>query len=407
MSMQNILPFMSFFFVAKYANQNGITARNVAPNYDSLADIYSKTAKSFNSSIKHELMKYNAVSPDLGTVELTLPIDVSMHDSSRIKQNVHRAGSLNQYCTFQTVMKYDIDLLSPYRNEAILVTNGTIRNFYLSLIFGANVGVKTLVDATYANNWQYDMLKKLIYDIPEDTNLERHTTILFNGNSDIFSFIERNLADINQTTNYLYFQQNRGHNFMIGTDNRPNHLTLDPGNHISRFALSHNINETLDQAANISVSTKVVDLRKFYSADQLANVLQMNNAVFAGAPRIACNDINYQNTPVRQFADTTRALSTDLASMFGNYYYYNRDANGNHGYKYYNYIILVKFITSTGVATVLFSNMPNPMEYIMNMYVKYNLCFSAQSFESSDAFANSMQELKNYFNTKYVRATND
>lgn len=406
MSMQNILPFMSFFFVTKYANQNGITARNVAPNYDSLADIYSKTAKSFNSSIKHELMKYNAVSPDLGTVELTLPIDVSMHDSSRIKQNVHRAGSLNQYCTFQTVMKYDIDLFSTYRNEAILVNSATIRNFYLSLMFGANVGIKALVDATYGNQWQYDMFKKLLYDIPTDINLERHTTILFNGNSDIFNFVESNLVNINQKTNHLFFQQNRGNNFMIGTDNRPNHLSLDPGNAISRFSLNHNINEVSDKTANISIGTKVVDLRRFYSADQLANVLQMNNNVFAGAAQVSCNDINYQNSPVRQFADSTRALSTDMCSMFGNYYY-DRDANGNHGYKYYNYIILVKFITSTGVVTVLYSNMPNPMEYIMNMYVKYNLCFSAQSFESSDAFANSMQELKNYFNTKYVRATND
>ena len=136
MSISNIIDYMSFFFVGKYINQNGISTRNLAPKIDDKKDIFSKTAKLVNLSLNEEFPKYKQPKSTVEHLsDLLKSHDAQLHFSpfkrTKTRNNV---DTLASYCSFESLSSISFNLLSSLKDKTIPVLDLKTKRFLLNIL---------------------------------------------------------------------------------------------------------------------------------------------------------------------------------------------------------------------------------------------------------------------------------
>lgn len=137
--INNFPSFIAFFFIAKYANSNKISTRNLAPKIDNIADIKNKCSKTLNLILKHELSNIPPI--DIFNEDEDTPatsIDVSLANSTRFNLDRYRSNSsiseYLQYILSYKVASSDRLILAPDMYSAASHKN-SLRLLY-SIVYG-------------------------------------------------------------------------------------------------------------------------------------------------------------------------------------------------------------------------------------------------------------------------------
>ena len=106
--INNFPSFIAFFFIAKYANSNKISTRNLAPNIDDIIDIKNKCSKTLNLVLKHELSNIPSVEIiNEGEDAPAFSIDISLINSTRFNLERYRSNpSISEY--LQYILSYKL-----------------------------------------------------------------------------------------------------------------------------------------------------------------------------------------------------------------------------------------------------------------------------------------------------------
>jgi len=156
MNIENIASYMSFFFTAKYINQNGISARNVAPNFDDKKDIFSKTAKLVNLSINHMFSNFRSfhmpkemLSSVLQKNDISDEFVLQVNNSIKARDtnlqtapfkriNNRNVKSISEYCSFISKSKISFNIFNNYKDFFTPITDTKTKEFISSVLIGSN-----------------------------------------------------------------------------------------------------------------------------------------------------------------------------------------------------------------------------------------------------------------------------
>jgi len=413
MSIQNIVPYMSFFFAAKYANINGITARNIAPKIDSIPDIYTKTAKITNTCIKHIFSKYKNINlpvlidrfnderlkESVRTTLSIVPSSFVLSDCHRNKINAMRAGNINEYCSFNLHSFVNYQLMTPHIPAAISITNQDYINFYLSLVVGANISSTTLLNVAYHDHWRNASFSDYVHRLSSPVTFGDHSLICFNGHNEFDQILidMRNVINCQPNLVITNNTQNENHLSIRGFSSRLRHNV----NHYQEtFSCTYDSSEAFDNSHNYSFCFRTINFSNYYNEEEFEHISNINSAVISNiADGSIFDEINYKYLANGQ---DDNANNLTLHNNFGGSYY-----DRTTGIKYYTYFYFYKLIFADRVITLLFSNRRNPMNLPASFYYKYDIRFLEGAYNSSASYQNVMNLLESSIASIFTTETNN
>ena len=409
MSYANLKDFMSFFFVAKYINGNGLSSRNIAPDINSKADIYTKTAKLVNQVSKHVFSKFNTLILENTDDAFVNPLNlhVSFNNSSRIK-NRNQMSSLPAYSQFNSNFVTRVNFLQPKAEYIHDFNERYIKSFYLSLIFGANITSTQLFRSVYQNNYAAVGFINRFNDNPDSVSVA-----YFDSEAEIERYLAKyfiTLSDISNASTCLRIAGNPADNFVIRSsgnqyvfnnvdyyvDNASglfNNNINNNNNAVIGSSVAFNIDGTQtpltplsDDNSVVELSYQYLDIADFYNNEMSANITEAHRS-FINNENIPTklDNISYKNNA---HANTRVMLS--LNSRLGNIRRY-QDAH-NYGYSPFIRIVKIKF-DNNKIGYILFTNIDDYKR--VNLYLKgeFNFVFKQIAYLSSDNFNTAVDSL--------------
>lgn len=137
--INNFPSFIAFFFIAKYANTNKISTRNLAPDIDNMADIRNKCSKTLNLVLKHELSNIPSIEiVNEGEDTPAFSVDISLINSTRFNLDRYRSNpSINEY--LQYILSYKVassDKLTLTPDMYTLASHKNSLRLLYSIVYG-------------------------------------------------------------------------------------------------------------------------------------------------------------------------------------------------------------------------------------------------------------------------------
>lgn len=407
MSYANLKDYMSFFFVAKYINSNGLSSRNIAPDINSKADIYTKTAKLVNQASKHIFSKFNTLilqNVDNDFVN-SLDLNVFFKNSSRVK-NRNQMSSLPTYSQFNSNFVTRVNFLQPKSEYIHNFNERYIKAFYLSLVFGANVTSTQLFRSVYQNNYGAVGFVNRFNDNPDSVSVA-----YFDSEAEIEKYLAKyftTLSRISDASTCLGLTGVPDNNFVLrGSGNQyvfnniyyyTDEATglfnehINNNNHsILGASIIFNKDHTVfplrqDDNSIIALSYQYIDIANFYNNEMSANITEAHRS-FINNENIPAklDNISYKNN---SHANTRIMLSSN--SRLANITRY-QDAH-NYGYSPFVRIVKIKF-DNNKIGYILFTNIDDYKRINLYLNGEFNFAFKQIAYLSSDNFNTAVDSL--------------
>lgn len=414
MSFSNIQDFMSFFFVGKYINTEGISVRNIAPSLNDKKDIFSKTAKLVNLAINHNLQSKNSLNyrnaenPNLEETTNAFfdefQIKVSFQPSKRIQAGTRGRNQnnllLSDYCSFTAPCTLTAKPLARLANDFVQITNPDAKRFYGSLIAGSYIGNETLLGTVY-NNYYNNHMMSFFTKLAQPTQHEHYKMMMFNSEGDLHKYL-RDFFKFTQTRPLPPFAANNGG--MHASFNAPRVQNGDLDNYTNtEFYLTLSETRT-DRWHNERVVLLLdhMDITSYYSVanglvlSKLHQTFKENNYVI---PPNNVLDIANMNYSLR--TNNGQHTRSEKFRMIPKRYMGNGQAPTP-------FIYIFKMVMPRNqTAYILMTNIENVFDasYVLNMDIGFR--YSAASFASSESFRVAAEATKNHIDTYFKTVNNE
>lgn len=399
--INNFPSYIAFFFIASYANKNGISTRNLSPDIDSETDIKQKCSKTLNLILKKNLNEVDVVSPT-ETNNFPCPLNVSLSYSTRTTFNRYsRDTNIASY--LQYVISYNLwfDVrLNMSDDMHINASNKNVLRLLYSVIYGRDPVslVRFGDDGTMYPNYQnpdYGRVDTYIsyvkalslsnLHIKASTSSEALKEI--NDFHDDFTKATKALDIINRDYCTMLRTDQEAYSVVPYTKYKPIIKTFSEtallGNCL--FSASSIYYSFKSVSKSIRVARYVVDVDAIYDEQ---NITMLKNAIKliidGSANSIEEVPVHSLRDDRNNFGNSNNVLFT-LLSQYVNRGYLNND------------IITTVILKSSRFNTIAFtlSTSSNFADIFPQAYISNALTFKDSVFTSSENFSSAMSLLKN------------
>lgn len=416
MSISNIVDYMSFFFIAKYVNSSGISARNVAPDFEDKKDIYSKAAKLINSTINLEFAKYKfpkKLLPEEENVDKNTLVNTlfGLHDAKVNFQPLKRVKSNNQntlssYCQYKSTSTLDFNLLSSFKDFAIPITEIQTKNFFVNLLTGVDVSNPVLFRAVYpgsyysrhvnnfTNSEYIDNLKMFLFKKPLNVRVDNPNHIIAIMMSAVSG---KNILNSDAASPFSYEMVSNGINHYSYGGSNPDDI-ISPDNYSIYY---YNVNAI--SRNNTRTDFVVLDNMKindYYSPHYVGIIHSclvscLNNEDHKLSPKNIedIKNLTFQHVPANiSDEETANRVRHSLKEKF-----FKFPASGFYG----KYIHICRLLINHEYVYFCMTNVENVFEERAKVVLTTNFRVNNNALTSSENFKNAMlglnESLNNYF----------
>lgn len=396
MSISNIIDYMSFFFVGKYINQNGISTRNLAPKIDDKKDIFSKTAKLVNLSLNEEFPKYKQPKSTVEHLsDLLKSHDAQLHFSplkrTKTRNNV---DTLASYCSFESLSSISFNLLSSLKEKTIPVLDLKTKRFLLNILTGVNTESRELFNSVYSNQYSNRFVHYMaspagvdhikLFLIKKEDNID----YLENLNLLFANLMQKILANDNNAGSYLKLYTESVYNHSIGYLRDLDILKL-PNRYISYVYDTKNISKHYNIHNFLLLDN--LNLDSYYPNDAHADIIKscISKCLSTENPKLDDKNLNsLVNFPYNGYRII---LEKDLVTSLKDRYQKVTIQVAEHTSKY---IQLCKSSIRGETFYILGTNIENPFDEIAKIPLNITCKLKAPSLQSSAAYEGFMTILK-------------
>lgn len=396
MSISNIIDYMSFFFVGKYINQNGISTRNLAPKIDDKKDIFSKTAKLVNLSLNEEFPKYKQPKSTVEHLsDLLKSHDAQLHFSpfkrTKTRNNV---DTLASYCSFESLSSISFNLLSSLKEKTIPVLDLKTKRFLLNILTGVNTESLELFNSVYSNQYANRFVHYMaspagvdhikLFLIKKEDNID----YLENLNLLFANLMQKTLANDNDAGSYLKLYTESVYNHSIGYLRDLDILKL-PNRYISYVYDTKNISKHYN--INNFLLLDNLNLDPYYPNDAHADIIKSCISKCLSTENPKLDDKNLNSLVNFPYNGSRIILEKDLVTSLKDRYQKVTIQVAEHTSKY---IQLCKSSIRGETFYILGTNIENPFDEIAKIPLNITCKLKAPSLQSSAAYEGFMTILK-------------
>ncbi len=396
MSISNIIDYMSFFFVGKYINQNGISTRNLAPKIDDKKDIFSKTAKLVNLSLNEEFPKYKQPKSTVGHLsDLLKSHDAQLHFSpfkrTKTRNNV---DTLASYCSFESLSSISFNLLSSLKDKTIPVLDLKTKRFLLNILTGVNTESRELFNSVYSNQYSNRFVHYMaspagvdhikLFLIKKEDNID----YLENLNLLFANLMQKTLANDNDAGSYLKLYTESVYNHSIGYLRDLDILKL-PNRYISYVYDTKNISKHYNIHNFLLLDN--LNLDSYYPNDAHADIIKSCISKCLSTENPKLDDANLNSLVNFPYNGSRIILEKDLVTSLKDRYQKVTIQVAEHTSKY---IQLCKTSIRGETFYILGTNTENPFDEIAKIPLNITCKLKAPSLQSSAAYEGFMTILK-------------
>ena len=396
MSISNIIDYMSFFFVGKYINQNGISTRNLAPKIDDKKDIFSKTAKLVNLSLNEEFPKYKQPKSTVEHLsDLLKSHDAQLHFSpfkrTKTRNNV---DTLASYCSFESLSSISFNLLSSLKEKTIPVLDLKTKRFLLNILTGVNTESRELFNSVYSNQYSNRFVHYMaspagvdhikLFLIKKEDNID----YLENLNLLFANLMQKILANDNNAGSYLKLYTESVYNHSIGYLRDLDILKL-PNRYISYVYDTKNISKHYNIHNFLLLDN--LNLDSYYPNDAHADIIKSCISKCLSTENPKLDDKNLNSLVNFPYNGSRIILEKDLVTSLKDRYQKVTIQVAEHTSKY---IQLCKTSIRGETFYILGTNTENPFDEIAKIPLNITCKLKAPSLQSSAAYEGFMTILK-------------
>lgn len=396
MSISNIIDYMSFFFVGKYINQNGISTRNLAPKIDDKKDIFSKTAKLVNLSLNEEFPKYKQPKSTVEHLsDLLKSHDAQLHFSpfkrTKTRNNV---DTLASYCSFESLSSISFNLLFSLKEKTIPVLDLKTKRFLLNILTGVNTESRELFNSVYSNQYS----NRFVHYMASPAGVD-HIKLFLIKKEDNIDYLENlNLLFANLMQKILANDNDAGYYLKLYTQSVYNHSTgylrdLDilklPNRYISYVYDTKNISKHYN--INNFLLLDNLNLDSYYPNDAHADIIKSCISKCLSTENPKLDDKNLNSLVNFPYNGSRIILEKDLVTSLKDRYQKVTLHTNEHVSKY---IQLCKTSIRGETFYILGTNTENPFDEIARIPLNITCKLKAPSLQSSAAYEGFMTILK-------------